>query len=224
MRSLPAADLRLRWTMDRRPLLPLPDYQRIYQVIYSVLEASEIAITHRACIFFASAGTMILREHYAMPATISAGCLALMVDEHKANVVVYGRDEAGAFVNDQEAFHAWVECDGWLIDFMAPIMGVALREDGRDWTVPRRMLQKRLSERKASLGEIQHVGDFFLSHDSPLAESLLDSQSVQFSDLMSACLAWYRKPPKPLKGIALADSHGPTKHLVARAPSIDGVW
>ncbi len=148
----------------------------------------------------------------------------MMVDEQKAHVVVYGRDEAGVFVSDKDAFHAWVECDGWLIDFMAPIMGIALRADGRNWSVPRRMLQKRLSERKATLGDIQHAGDFFASHDSALADSLLDRQGVQFSDLMNACMAWYRRPPKPLKDIALADSHGPTKRLVARAPSIDGVW
>lgn len=210
--------------MNGRPLLLLPDYQRIYQVIYSVLEASGIAVTHRACIFFAAVGANILREHYNRPATISAGCMALMVDEQRANVVVYGRDEDGVFVNDEKAFHAWVECDGWLIDFMAPIMGVALRRDGVDWPIPRRMLQKRLTDRKNSLGEVQHVGEFFASHDHALTESLIDGQSVKFLDLMNVCMAWYRRPPKPLKEVALADSHGPTKKLMLRAPSIEGIW
>lgn len=210
--------------MNQLPLLALPDYQRIYQVIYSVLETSEIAVTHRACIFFATVGAKILREHYDLSATISAGCMALMVDEQRANVVVYGRDENGIFVNDEKAFHAWVECDGWLIDFMAPIMGAALRQDGIDWPIPRRMLQKRLDNRKSILGEIQHVGEFFASHDHALTDSLIEDQSVQFFDLMNVCLTWFRRPPKPLKEIALADSHGPTRKLTLRAPSIDGVW
>ncbi|AMO95522.1 hypothetical protein CFter6_2856 [Collimonas fungivorans] len=150
--------------------------------------------------------------------------MALMVDEQQANVVVYGRDENGIFVNNETAFHAWVECDGWLIDFMAPIMGVALRQDGIDWPVPRRMLQKHLDDRKNSLGEIQQVGEFFVNHDHALTESLIDGQGVQFLDLMNACVTWYRRPPKPLREIALADSHGPTKKLTLRAPSIDGVW
>ena len=81
--------------MNQRPLLPLPDYQRIYQVIYSILETTGIAVTHRACIFFAAVGANILRKHHDLPATISAGCMALMVDEQRANVVVYGRDENG---------------------------------------------------------------------------------------------------------------------------------
>lgn len=167
--------------MALRPLLPLPDYQRIYQVIYSVLEASEIAITHRGCVFFAAAGAMLLREHCGLPATISTGCMALMLDEHKANVLVYGREENGVFVGDEDAFHAWVECDGWLLDFMAPIIGEALRADGRDWQVPRRMLQKHLSERRGSIGEIQHAGDFFSRHDAGLADLLIDRQSIQFA-------------------------------------------
>lgn len=86
------------------------------------------------------------------------------------------------------------------------------------------MLQKRLEGCKSSLGEIQHVGEFFASHDHALTESLIEDQSVQFFDLMNACLAWYRRSPKPLKEIALADSHGPTKKLTLRAPSIEGVW
>jgi hypothetical protein len=86
------------------------------------------------------------------------------------------------------------------------------------------MLQKRLCEQKSSLDEIQHAGEFFLRHDESLAGSLLDSQSVQFQDLLDVCMTWFRRPPKPLKDIALANTHGPPKKLFARAPSIDGVW
>lgn len=210
--------------MTKSPLLPLPDYQRIYQVLYSVLGASEIAVTNRSCIFFAAAGTMILREHYGLPATISVGCMALMVNEKQARVAVYGRDENGVFVNDQDAFHAWIECDGWLIDFMAPIMGEAFLEDGHDFDIPRNMLQKRLEARKTSMGELHKTGDFFISGDAALAESLIDSQPVQFSDLMRVCLAWYKKPPRPLKKLGMGDSQAATKILIARAPSINGVW
>ena len=210
--------------MPQRFLLPLADYQRIYQVIYSVLEATGTATTHRACLFFATAGMLILRKHYGLHATLSAGRMALMVDEQQANVVVYGRKEGGVFVNDADAFHAWVQCDGWLIDFMAPIMGQAMQEDGYKGGVPRFMLQKHLGDRMASLEEIQHVGDFFAEHDSALTETLLDGQGVQFNDLVHVCLTWFRRPPRPLPSMALGDSHGSPGPLVARAPSIDGVW
>ena len=211
--------------MTRRPLLPLSDYQRIYQVIYSVLEATGIVTTHRACLFFSTAVVTILRKHYGLPATFSAGTLALMVDEKKANVAVYGRQEDGEWVYDTNGFHAWVECNGWLVDFMAPIMGVALKEDGINFDVPRNMLQKPLADGKHDLREIQRVGDFYCYSDKAQAESLIDSQQLEFMDLLNACETWFRKPPKALPSIALGgtDVQAP-KPLVLKAPSIGGVW
>lgn len=210
--------------MKSRPLLPLPDYQRIYQVIYSVLEASEVATTHRACILFTIAGTLILREHYKLPATISAGFMGMMVDEKSSSVAMYGRMENGP-QSDSQAFHAWVECKGWLIDFMAPIMGVAFKADGHALNLPQRMLQTRLDEQKASINDLHRVGDFYLEHDSALAESLIDSQSAGAIDLAEVCATWFRRPPSALKELALGGNcQGTPKKLALRAPSIDGVW
>lgn len=209
--------------MKKRPLLPLPDYQRIYQVIYSVLEASEVARTHRACILFTIAGTLILREHYKLPATISAGLMGMMVDEKSSTVAMYGRmgDEPES---DRQAFHAWVECQGWLIDFMAPIMGMAFKEDGYPLNLPRWMLQKPLAEQKSDISELQKAGDFYLEHDPALAASLIDAQPVIAHDLANVCLEWFRRPPRTLKKLALGGNTGIPKQLVLSAPSINGVW
>lgn len=210
--------------MAKRPLLPLVDYQRIYQVIYSVLETSGIARTHRACMFFASAGALILREHYQLEATLSVGSMALMVDEATAQVAIYGREENGAWVYDSHGFHAWVECNGWLIDFMAPIMGKAFKEDGGTFAIPAKMLQKPLSERLEHYLAIQHEGEFFAQSDAKLAESVLESQGIEFNDLIRMCLTWFRKPPKALPPLAMASNIGAPKQLVLRAPTIVGVW
>lgn len=211
--------------MPKRPLIPLPDYQRIYQVIYSVLKASGIADTHRACLFFATAGMLILREHYKLQATLSVGSMAMMVDENKANIVVYGRHEDGKWIYDSDGFHAWVECNGWLVDFMAPIMGAALKENGANFNIPSNMLQKPLADSKFAPQEIQHLGEFYCYSDKALAESLLDSQGIEFTDLLHVCVTWFRKPPKTLRSIALGGTDIDTPQpLVLRAPSISGVW
>lgn len=205
--------------MNQQPPLSVPDYQRIYQFIYSVLKTSGSAITHRSCVFFAATGAVILQTHYNLPATIGVGCMALRVDEQRPNVVIYGHNENGYFVSDEKAFHAWVECDGWLIDFMTPIMCVALQQAGTDWVVPSRMLQKNLKDSKSSLSEIRHAGEFFVGHNAALAELVIDNQSARFFQLMNTCVDSYRKLPEPLKKTASADVHS-----LLCAPSIEGIW
>lgn len=223
--GLPLLTAGNRACMKQKLLLALPDYQRIYQVIYTVLEASGIATTHRACFFFAWAGAGILREHYGLQASVSTGGFALMTEERKRTIAVFGRlvgegDDLGC---DTDAFHAWVECDGWLLDFMAPIIGVAMREDGQP-EAPRWMLQKPLSEGKASPRSIQHAGEFFAWHDESLARQIFDLQPLAFGDLIETCLAWYRKPPRLLPEVALASDDGSNRKLTLRAPAIVGRW
>lgn len=210
--------------MPKAPLLPFADYQRIYQVIYSVLQASEVARTHRACFFFASVGAMILRDRYGLEATFSAGNMALMVDSQASSVLFYGRMEEGVMVHDAKAFHAWTECDGWLIDFMSPIIGEALREDGHTMHVPRRMLQKPLALQKQTPTDLVATGDYFVSHDKALTEALLEDQPMLYGDLLHICMKWFRKPPKLLEAMGMGGSHGDSVVLKARAPAIEGVW
>jgi len=211
--------------MPKRKLLPLADYERIYQVVYSVLEASGIAQTHRACSLFASVGARILREHYGLKATVSMGSMALMVDEAKANVVVYGRLDGDEWVYDSKGFHAWVECEGWLIDFMAPIMGIAFKEDGATFNVSSKMLQKPLDERQPHLHAIQRQGEFFCVCDPAVASEVLNSQGPLYQDLVGICMAWFRKPPKPLPSMLLGGTHiDAPRPLVLKAPAIIGVW
>ncbi|MBC7499122.1 MAG: DUF2026 family protein [Herminiimonas sp.] len=210
-------------SMKTHLLLPLLDYQRIYQVIYSVLRAAEVAKPHRACILFSIAGMLILRNHYRLPATISAGVMGIMVDENTSSVALSGR-MGDRPESNREAFHFWVECEGWLIDFMAPIMGVALKEDGHALHVPRRMLQQPLAAQKTSVNELHGMGDFYLQCNSLLAGDLLDTQSAGSIDLAKVCLTWFRRPPSRLEEMFLGSTHAGPKKLVLRAPSTEGVW
>lgn len=73
---------------------------------------------------------LILLEHSRLPATISAGFMGMMVNEKSSTVAMYGRMGDGP-ESDGQAFHAWVECQGWLIDLTAPAMGLAFKEDRR---------------------------------------------------------------------------------------------
>jgi len=208
----------------RHPVIPLPDYQRIYQVIYSVLDTSDIANVPKACIFFATAGALLLRKHYKLQATISAGSFFFVLDGASNMVAAYAKEEDGQYNSDNEGFHAWVECEGWFIDFMAPIMRDNFQQDGRDFKVPRRMLQKTLASAKDSHGDLDKTGDFCIQHDANLAEYLIDHQSAAFMDLINIVDEWYVKPPKPLKLISILDTGAGVKQLRNSAPSLSGVW
>jgi hypothetical protein len=66
-------------------------------------------------------------------------------------------------------------------------------------------------------------GEFFASHEAALAGVLPGRQTVQFEDLRVVCRTWFGRPPRPLIALSMADSHGPTRQLALRAPSIEGV-
>ena len=97
--------------MKTRPLLALPDYQRIYQVIYSVLEASEVARTHRACILFTIAALSTVAALWAPGGWIYASVavagiayagmqslpMAMLPDVISHDARQYGAGRAGAF-------------------------------------------------------------------------------------------------------------------------------
>jgi hypothetical protein len=201
--------------------LPLADYQRVYQVIYSVLHAAEGA-AHRACIFFTVVGVTLLREHYKLNATISAGLAVYKL--HPDRVLYFGRREGDQLAADGDAFHAWVEVDGYAIDFMAPLFTDVAQEEG--WPrVPRRMFQRPLVTMKA-LDEITEPGDFMLQHDQQTASEIIDhfgARAAHF-DLMKVCQAWFEKPPRQLRPMAMGNSDGGRTMLTLRAPAIEGAW
>lgn len=207
--------------MEKRVPLPLADYQRIYQVIYSVLTAAE-GRAHRACSFFSVVGVTLLRDHYKLEATISAGLAVYQLTPD--NVLFFGRREGDRLVADGDAYHAWVEVDGFAIDFMAPLFADVAREEGMP-RAPRRMFQKSLAAMKG-LDEVSAPGDFMLQHEKQTASDVIDHFGARAGhfDLMKVCQTWFERPPRQLRQMGMADSDGGRTMLTLRAPAIEGVW
>ena len=124
-------------------LLPFADYCRIFRVIYSVLDGR--AHTHRACIFFAVAGAIILRQHYQLKALPVAGAAAYVVDSSASRIAMFGKLEDEMLVSSPEAFHCWVQCNGYAVDFMAPVFRENLQSSGISWPIARNMGSSRIS-------------------------------------------------------------------------------
>lgn len=206
-------------------LLPFADYCRIFRVIYSVLDGR--AHTHRACIFFAVAGTLLLRRHYRLKALPVAGAAAYMVDASKALVATFGQFEDDMLVATPDAFHCWVECDGYAIDFMAPIFRENLNGAGIMEAIPRRMFQRPLAEMAVSSHELTADGAFSLFPDQKRTMDVIESFEAKHSsgDLANICAHWYRRPPKRIpQTLDMANDLGTIQRLSLQGPEISGVW
>lgn len=120
--------------MKTKPLIPLLDYLRIHGVIRSVLDSVDAHTAH-ACMFFSIAGAAILREFYKKDAIQVAGAAFFLVNERQRNVISFATLTEGRVQSSDTAFHAWVQCDGYVIDFMAPISSVPtfFRGERADW-------------------------------------------------------------------------------------------
>lgn len=206
-------------------VIPLPDYERIFRVIYSVID--DHANTAHACIFFSMAGAAILRKKYKLEATAVAGAAAFAIHGESGTVSTFGRFRDGELVSAEESFHCWVQCQGVIIDFLAPLFAESLKTYGHNIAVPRRMFQKPLAEMACSVHDLRGEGAFFLRPNLDLTRELYRSFSERpmNADLVNVCLAWYARPPKRLSTtMGMLDDEGKTYYLSQKGPRLEGVW
>ncbi len=210
----------------QKPIIPFADYVRIYTAIYSVLE-SEKARTHRACKFFAFIGAAILEKHYKLRATPVAGAALYCVDEATQTNIFYGRVQDGYLACDDEAFHCWVQCEGYLIYFHAPLIRDVQAEEGLPVSVGRKMMQKPLSSQAENANLVTKTGDFLLMPNPPLTKHFLDefAEVGLVNDLANICFDWYKKPPKNMAPrITTMGKNGEPIPIQFKAPRLDGIW
>lgn len=204
-------------------LLTLPEYRRIYEVIYSVLEGR--ANTPFACMFFAAAGALILNKHYRIPARAVAGAFLLCTDP-APSVISIAKNDDGVVTSDRNGFHMWVQTKTHVIDFMSPIFNEAVKGKGYPGTVPRRMFQRPLSAEVESIEQLRTPGDYFTIPDIELTSELIDSLYDRPAnvDLLNAVERWFKKYPKKLDELSLVNDLGEIYKLTLRAPAISGAW
>lgn len=206
-------------------LLPFADYCRMFRVIYSVLDGR--AHTHRSCIFFAVAGTLLLRRHYKLNALPVAGAARYRVGADKALAATFGQIEGDRLIATPEAFHCWVECDGYAIDFMAPIFPESLAATGLQEAIPRRMFQRRSADMAATSAALSHDGAFSLFPDQQRTMEVIQNFDAKHAsgDLANTCAHWYRRPPKKISPtLDVANGAGEVRRLTLHGPEISGVW
>jgi hypothetical protein len=210
---------------QRRTVIPLPDYERIFRLICGVLD-TRLNTPHQ-CIFFSLVGAAVLETKYKLTANPVTGAAVYAVSAETGTVSMFGRIENGELVSSRDAFHCWIECEGVIVDFMAPLFEQSLKTYGHMASVPPRMFQKPHSEMAPSISDLYKEGDFYVKPDSELALDVFKGFSTNLGviDLANIVLHWYRRPPKPLPSrMGMGDDLGNVHPLELKGPRITGVW
>lgn len=196
--------------------------------MYTVLDGR--AHIDGACIFFAMTGAAILRKHYRLDAAAISGAAAYVVNSQDAIVATFGKVDGDTLTASPDAFHCWVECNGYVIDFMSPVFQENLRTySGCTSTIPRRMLQKPIAQMTSvsSLSSNPKEGAFCLVQSTERTESMKRSFSSKPSsgDFANICDYWYRRPPKNIDGyLDMRNDLGEVVRLALHGPEINGSW
>lgn len=209
------------------PLIKMADYERIHAVTRAVLDSID-AHTSVACAFFSLAGAFLLQKHHKVDAMLMAGAAFYCLGgEPKPNVFAFARQGDVDMVSDLQAFHCWIDCDGWVIDFMAPIFPESAQRQGFTVPVPRRMFQRSLSTMAASWSDLSRDGDFFLEPNAELTATVMTTQMSKPSvkDLVNVCDYWYRPTPRKMEPkISMASDDGSIRIIALKRTPISGAW
>lgn len=206
-------------------ILKLKEYERIYKVINSVIK-NEGADPTVSCILFSIYGAHILSQHYKLNAISKAGLAAYNVAGAN-EIILFGEEYNGNFVGNNEAFHCWIEVDGWVIDFMAPTFSDIHRKTNSLHTVDVNMFQKPLSKMSSSAHDLTQKGDFYLESDPNITSQKIAfiKDKVVYSDLADICSQWFTKPPKKiLKTILVGNAKREFNQVSLIGKTITGTW
>ncbi len=154
--------------------------------------------TGKACLFYNVIGALMLNKHLNKEARPVMGSAFVRVHDPSDTVLSYSHLGPDGPVSNLEAFHCWIECEGYVIDFTAPVFRESLSEIGQLLPISRKMFQKPLSQMACSWTELHKEGDFWLMPNAELTSMLLQRFLAKPapSDLANVCLQWFKRAPK----------------------------
>ena len=207
-------------------LLPLSEFNRIYQVAHGVLQGVPGATAEKACLFFAAFGGYVLNQQYKIRTRVVGGTFAFCLGD-ASEVAIFGKLENGQLVSGPDAFHMWLVTETHIIDFMAPIYREAFADRPMPTSLPRKMMQRRLEEEAASLDAFTRAGDFRYFPDPDLTDRLLDNflGRPMNADLIQVAAAWYgNRRARQAPTFAMSDEKGGTTRLSLATTVASGAW
>jgi hypothetical protein len=213
--------------------LTFEQYTRIYNVIQS-LSMHFTENVGRECVLFSVVGAALMHAHYKKNAKVICGLGAVVV--HKAEVPTavswFAENESGHCVATLDAFHTWIECDEWVIDFMAPNYQEALRSSplaAQQFVprIPRLMLQKPIEQVVGSMGNLTRVGRTVFVGDQDVTTTIIDRafDRPQLGDVVNIALTWHCPLPGSMpRSITITDDLGEITTINMVERQLAGAW
>lgn len=204
-------------------VLPLSDYNRIYQVVHGVLQGRDDIRNVSA--LFAIVGALVLKQHYGILARPVAGGFALCVEPGKN--LILGRDAEGKVEYDADVFHMWVETRTHILDFSAPTYPEMAQAAGFGVTVPCKMFQKKVEEEAPQIETMYGLGDFVAYPDHQLSEKLLDglTRDPAYAESIKLATQWFgRRRQKQMTDITYIGGDGAEHSLSLPNTQVRGSW
>jgi len=180
-----------------------------------------------------------MQKHYQLNAKVICGSGAVMLDPKTETVLSwFNHNPDGTLTTGAAAFHTWIECDGWLIDLMAPnyheaLIGATFGQAASyprapsPLAVPRMMLQKPRTRTEGALNDMKKGGDCVFVPDQEVTKSVIDTafESTEFGDIINIAFAWHRPIPKTMEqSITITDDLGEITNITMIKRELVGGW
>lgn len=201
------------------------DYQRIFRVVYSVLEP-DLRDPEHGCFYINILAAALLREYYHIPAIPVVGAAAYCLNGKANSILLYASLKDDTLDVDGPNVHCWIKADDWHIDFMAPLFPMLAKKGGLP-VCKSKMMCKPINAAKMSLADLKQDGDYFilpnLERTREEISRLISKPLV--SDLSHISSMWFERPPAKMKEaieIGKSDDSRYPVHLTKLR--IEGSW
>lgn len=216
------------------PPLTFDQYKRIYNVTHCV--AAEFAPPPgEACIFYNLTGAALMQAHYRKEATFHCGLASVVLhhfDSGDATVLSWFQVDGTTATASEDAFHGWVECDDWVIDFMAPnyreaFATIPLGGRRKPPQIPRKMLMKPRQAVAGEVDDLTRTGDAVFDTNPALTLETLERvfSRPNMEDVLNIAKAWHRPFPRRVEpAMTIQASDGEILTLKFTERDLAGVW
>lgn len=181
-----------------------------------------------ASIFFSIAGASLVEQFYKKSCQPVAGAACYKLDDAAGTILTFtDSHQASGDRSSSAAFHCWTLCDGYIIDFMAPLFPESLQAVGVKGSCSRKMFQKPREAMADSPLLMHEPGEFYLLPDVALTKQVMQDffANPVNGNLVNMCAAWYRKPPREIpKEISMQGNDGSIAPMALSRISLTGAW